>query len=63
MKFWINGVETPVYVDDNLPCKWGKISAFAGCNDNSDELWVTLMEKGWAKMNGSYDRISGGSPK
>ena len=63
MKFWINGVETPVYVDDYFPCKYGEDSAFARCKNNSDELWVTLMEKGWAKMNGSYDRISGGSPK
>jgi hypothetical protein len=51
MKFWINGVETPVIVDDYFPTRNGKC-AFAACK--GDEMWVSLLEKGWAKLHGSY---------
>jgi len=51
MKFWINGVETPVIVDDYFPTRNGKC-AFAACK--GDEMWVSILEKGWAKLHGSY---------
>jgi hypothetical protein len=59
LKFWINGVETPVIVDDYLPVRNGKC-AFAACK--GDEMWVSLLEKGWAKLHGSYQRTEGGQP-
>ena len=53
LKFFINGIDVPIIVDDYLPVhmKTGKL-AFA--HGNEGELWVSLLEKGWAKLNGSY---------
>ncbi len=57
MKFYINGQETPVIVDDYLPTKNGR-PCYA--HSKSGELWVLLLEKAWAKVHGSYARIEGG---
>jgi len=59
LRFWINGVETPVIIDDYLPTVKGKLT-FAKAKD--DELWVCLLEKAWAKLHGSYERPEGGYP-
>lgn len=48
---YINGVETPVLIDDYLPTIYSK-PCFASSNDG--ELWVSLLEKAWAKLHGSY---------
>ena len=59
MIFYINGIRTPVIVDDYLPCKNGRL-AFA--RSVGEELWVCLLEKAWAKLYGSYARMEGGDP-
>ena len=59
MRFFLNGQETPVIVDDFFPCNGNK-PAFASCRDG--ELWVSLLEKAWAKLHGTYARIEGGLP-
>ena len=58
----INGKWELVLVDDYIPCfgGWGKNFAFSSTNGN--ELWVILLEKAWAKINGSYAKIIGGQP-
>lgn len=50
-------------VDDYFPTKKEKdkktlLPAFTRAN--GPEMWVLLLEKVWAKINGGYDRIIGG---
>ncbi len=52
-----------VEIDDFFPC-WGNrngtfSSAFSRPRNNS-VLWVLILEKAWAKVNGSYDLTVGG---
>ena len=60
VKFILNGQETPVIVDDFLPCGENGNPVFATCRDG--ELWVSLLEKAWAKLHGTYARTEGGLP-
>jgi calpain-15 len=53
-----NGVKVIVTVDDFIPCRNGK-PAFTRANGS--ELWVLLLEKAFAKLHGSYERIIGGA--
>jgi hypothetical protein len=52
-----NGIKQMVVIDDFIPCK-NKEPVFSSANGN--ELWVILLEKAWAKLHGSYERIIGG---
>ena len=56
----VNGIWKLVLVDDYLPCygSWGLNFSFTSTNGN--ELWVVLLEKAWAKLNGSYAKVIGG---
>ncbi|KAK7100680.1 calpain-9-like [Littorina saxatilis] len=62
-RFWRFGQWEDVYVDDRLPVLkgrkqlWGARSAL-----DSDEFWVPLLEKAFAKCHGSYDAVDGGFP-
>ena len=61
LKFFINGYEQLVIVDDYIPVVKGSNKlAFASAAKN--EIWVSLLEKGWAKLHGSYSAITGGAP-
>ena len=60
VKFFINGQDTPVIVDDFLPVNANGKPAFASCRDG--EIWVSLLEKAWAKLHGTYARTEGGLP-
>ncbi len=44
-------------IDDYIPCHNGK-PCFSNANGN--ELWVILLEKAFAKLHGSYERIEAG---
>ena len=57
VKFFINGVESPVIIDDYLPTRYNR-PCYANSKDG--ELWVMLLEKAWAKLHGSYSRIESG---
>ena len=52
-----NGHKQMVIVDDNIPCKDLR-PAFSTSGD--DEIWVIILEKAWAKLHGTYQRIDGG---
>lgn len=56
-----NGMQTSVIVDDLFPCdpESGK-PCYSHVEGN--ELWVLLLEKAWAKLHGTYERIEGGIP-
>ena len=60
VKFFINGTEYPVVVDDYFPVHPNGHIAFASSKD--DELWVSILEKAWAKLHGTYARTEGGLP-
>ena len=60
VRFFLNGQDTPVVVDDYLPCKPDGKLAFASCREN--EIWVPILEKAWAKLHGTFARTEGGLP-
>ena len=59
--FFIDGKPQIVIVDDYLPVnKRTKKPVYAQSKGN--ELWVMLLEKAWAKVNGGYANIISGLP-
>ena len=58
--FFVNGVRTPIIVDDYIPCI-NKKPCFA-CSEDENDIWCILLEKAWAKLYGSYKRMEGGDP-
>mmetsp|Transcript_15663 Transcript_15663/g.24004 ORF Transcript_15663/g.24004 Transcript_15663/m.24004 type:complete len:226 (+) Transcript_15663:21-698(+) len=52
-----NGERIQVVLDDYIPTKDHE-PCYANAKGN--ELWVLLLEKAWAKIHGSYDRIVSG---
>lgn len=57
--FYIGGKKTPVQVDDWIPCYGSKPLS---TTTKSEEIWAILLEKAWAKLHGSYQRMEGGLP-
>eukprot|EP00794_Sanderia_malayensis_P003102 gene3102-3570_t len=54
VKLTINGVRRKVVVDDTLPLgKDGQL--LCSYSNNSDEFWVSLLEKAYIKVMGGYD--------
>jgi hypothetical protein len=49
-----------VVIDDRLPIQNGYELIFAKCT-NSQELWVPLIEKAYAKLFGCYEVLRGGN--
>lgn len=52
-----NGVKQQICVDDYIVCKNSE-PVFTRAHGN--ELWVLIVEKAWAKIHGSFDRIIAG---
>lgn len=53
-----NGVLHEIVMDNYVPCidgKNGPVPAFS--HGRGNELWVIILEKAWAKVHGSYQRI------
>ena len=60
---YINGKWELVLVDDYFPYEGMGFKQFAFSNSSGNEMWVSLLEKAWAKVNGSYAKIGcGGMP-
>ena len=58
----INGIWQLVLVDDYIPCYGNYGLNFVFTSTNGNELWVILLEKAWAKLNGNYAKAIGGEP-
>jgi calpain-15 len=67
IKFHINGKIREILLDDLFPClpsrssPTGFVMAFSKSR-GGQELWVQLLEKAWAKVNGNYENTITGLP-
>jgi hypothetical protein len=53
----IGGLIQEIVVDDYVPVNKNGEPIF--CQPNKNEFWVPILEKAWAKVNGSYANIIG----
>ena len=59
--FFLNGEWRLVLVDDYFPYKIeNNVKKFRFSHSFKNEIWVSLLEKAWAKVNGCYARIACG---
>ena len=58
---FVGGKPQKVIVDDYLPVKKGT-NELIFAHSKKNEIWISLLEKAWAKVNGGYANIIGGTP-
>ena len=58
--FYINGVRQLILIDDFLAYSYKRknLSLYYSSSFDKSELWVSLIEKAWAKLKGSYKNIT-----
>ncbi|KAE9038748.1 Calpain-7 [Phytophthora rubi] len=61
VKLWANGVPRKVVIDDLLPVSESTGQLLSSCTTRKNELWVSLIEKAYLKLNGGYDFPGGNS--
>ena len=59
IEFYIGSIKQIVIVDDYFPT-FKKIKEIAYAQPNKNKIWVMLLEKAWAKINGGYMNIISG---
>jgi len=54
IKLYYNGIPRKIIIDDRLPCdKNNKLMCTYSLNQN--EIWPSIIEKAYMKLNGGYD--------
>ena len=59
----VNGQFKTIIIDDYIPVKTTNPYEPAFSKSRSRNIWVILLEKAWAKLNGSYEAVIGGSQR
>ena len=64
VNFFIDGKWQKVYIKDSFPVfvKNDKVE-LVGVKPKENEVFLMILEKAWAQINGGYDRIEGGQSK
>lgn len=64
VKICFEGIWQAVFVDDFFPCiPDAKELYFARSKKRDNQLWVSILEKAWAKLHGSYEKIEFGESR